>query len=432
MKKIISLIILFAIICLSISSCAIGKEMILSEMEYAYRNEDYSYYDWRRLASDEEITLDGKMDEEIWSKQKELYFGDDQITMHVTTYFGEKALYVGVYVEDTEIYSNPLRDDWRNTSIELHIASANATSRLKAIQLRVEADGRMGSLIGVDGSSGVDPAVAAYGWDFQFVPFYAKVFVDGELNTSSCKGVGYEVMVPWSALHMDEAGDCSILPAYNHTSGYEMIEGVDRKHIQASGNMNDPTSYLPFGKVGYTGNNEEPNDILGTSASGRLPTTGWDFSQKNEGIVKTTKSGQQFTFFKQAELSDRYTIQTTISNAVSLAGEGKVGIVCGMNSKCWLVAFITLKSNGTQSIDIVEMDDYGWYYGNSVTVDANDIKTEEGARLKVVREGNSVTIYYNNEVVMELTRDFLNDAGVPGFFTIDCSAEYSNYFYEKD
>jgi len=430
MKKIFALFCVITVISLLSAvfvGCTSGK---LPEYGFESPQYDYSFYDWRKLLSDEEITLDGVMDEDVWTNQSVLKCGDGDIKMNVTTYSGEKAVYIAVYVADEEIYSNPKRDDWRNTSIELHVASATATSRTKAVQLRIEADGRMGSLVGVDETfTNLDKAVISYGWDYDFVPFYAKVHVDGTLNTSECEGVGFEVMIPWSSLSMKGKGDILLLPAYNHTDGYDMEEGVNRKHIQASGAMNDVTSYQPFNQYGFSGYNEEEDDVLGASATGRLGTTGWDMSQKNQGIVKAIKGGQTFIFFKQAGLENNYTVTTKISDVYAFASPAKVGIICGMNSTAWVVAFLVFNSNGTTSMDIVEMDDYGWYYGQSVSVDVTSALTNTGVVFSMTRNGRTASLYVNDNYVMEVTTSFLDEPGTSGFFDIDAGATFSEYQY---
>ena len=427
---VVCLICLIAVLMCCLVAC--GNTSV-PQYSFTQPENDFSYYDWRVLKSDDEITLDGQMDEALWNTQSALIFGDTDIRMHVKTYFGEKALYVGIYVEDREVYSNPERADWRNSGVELHLASAKATARTEAIQLRIEADGRMGSLIGVDETfTNLDKAVIQYGWNYDYVPFYAKVSVDGELNTSECNGVGFEVMIPWKSLHMEGKGDCLILPAYNHTSGYGMEEGVGRKHIQASGNMNDVQSYQPFGATGFTGYNEEATDILGASVTGRLGTTGWDMSEKAEGIAASVKSGQQYVFFKQAQLASSYTVTTTVSHVTSLSGTGKVGIICGMNSQQWMAVFVVFHDDGSQSVDVIEMDDYGWYYGQSESVNLSDELTGGSFTMRVERENEQVSVYINDALVMETTSTFLSQDGIPGFFTIDAKAQYSQYSYIND
>lgn len=387
---------------------------------------DYDYNDWRKLETDAEVTVDGKLDELFWEAQRELSFGAGDIMTHTTTYLTDKGVYIGMYIEDQFVFSNPERDDWRNTSIELHLAAGTAVSRNEAVQIRVEAHNRTGVLEGV--SFETDP----YGWVWGYVPYYSRAWVDGTINSDACKGVSFEVFVPWSSIGMERKGDVLLLPAYNHTEGYEMEDGVQRLHLQASGDMNDPTTYLPFGEDGYLGVNEEPDDVLGQAASGRMATSGWDMSEKGRSVARTTRGGQQFTFFKQMGERTEYTATATISDVELVAAEGKAGIICGHNQKVWLVAFLVFKETG-YSLDFVTMDDYGWYYGASYPVDAAKCLTEEGCVLSVERSGNLVRVYLDGALVCELESDALSAAGCSGFFTIDAKVTYSAYTctYEK-
>ncbi len=402
----------------SLGGCG-GKD--LGEYTFTPLEYEYDYYAFRKLEPDEGVTLDGKFDEAFWQDKKELHFGYDDIKVRTKTYMGEYAVYVGVYVEDNCIYDNPKREDWRNTSIELHLARGNATAHTDAVQLRIEAGGRTGSL------EAVDYSVISYGWDYQFVPFYARIHIDGELNSSECEGIGFEVEIPWSSLGMSGKGHIGCLPAYNHTNGYEMLAGVERLHLQAMGDMNDPTSYPLFGETGFLGNNEEPDDIMGSSATGRSLTAGWDWSRKEERIARTTKAGQQFAFFKQAPLASDYSFTTRIANVDG----AKAGVICGMNNRGWIVAFLTFHGE-SRTLEIVRMDDYGWYYNEVVNVNSENCLTDVGCKMDVDRTADTIVIKLDDEEVLSISTDFLQGDSVPGLFTIDAFATYSEYFYTQN
>ena len=86
---VVCLICLIAVLMCCLVAC--GNTSV-PQYSFTQPENDFSYYDWRVLKSDDEITLDGQMDEALWNTQSALIFGDTDIRMHVKTNFGEKAL----------------------------------------------------------------------------------------------------------------------------------------------------------------------------------------------------------------------------------------------------------------------------------------------------------------------------------------------------
>lgn len=117
-----------------------------------YKLDDYTDFtggdNSPKLELDEDMKLDGIIDEEAWanvgnkmsvtSSHTHAGADDKELKMDVYTHFGEKALYFAFDVTDNTIFVNPSRRQTRNTGVELYMSALdNFTFGKGCVSIRV-------------------------------------------------------------------------------------------------------------------------------------------------------------------------------------------------------------------------------------------------------------------------------------------------------
>lgn len=117
-----------------------------------YKLDDYTDFtggdNSPKLELDEDMKLDGIIDEEAWanvgnkmsvtSSKTHAGADDKELKMDVYTHFGEKALYFAFDVTDNTIFVNPSRRQSRNTGVELYMSALdNFTFGKGCVSIRV-------------------------------------------------------------------------------------------------------------------------------------------------------------------------------------------------------------------------------------------------------------------------------------------------------
>ena len=155
-KKSFIIVLLVLVMSLSIFACAGGGSHNGGSGDYKF--DDYTDFTGDdtspKLELDEDMTLDGKLDETAWAEADNTLTAtsshsteEEPLVMNVTTHFGEKALYFAFDVTDNTIFVNTGRRQSRNTGVELYLSSIdNFTFGNGAISVRVTPDGRAADL----------------------------------------------------------------------------------------------------------------------------------------------------------------------------------------------------------------------------------------------------------------------------------------------
>ena len=162
MKKVLTLI-LSCLLALSLLSGCFGGNGSNNTSEPVYTNgektwgEGYTVTNKPRYSVEEEITLDGNLNEELWAtsepfiaqstaeniaKKGDLYVGFQDGSISIKTYFGEENLYFGIEVEDPVLYkTSDTSSIWRETCLEFYIATPDQTDVYQSRQLWLAPDG---------------------------------------------------------------------------------------------------------------------------------------------------------------------------------------------------------------------------------------------------------------------------------------------------
>lgn len=142
-KKSIIVVLLVLLMSVVAFACAGGNK---------YKLDDYTDFtggdNSLKLELDEDMKLDGIMDEEAWanvgnkmsvtSSHTHVGAEDKALKMDVYTHFGEKALYFAFDVTDNTIFVNPSRKQSRNTGVELYMSALdNFTFGKGCVSIRI-------------------------------------------------------------------------------------------------------------------------------------------------------------------------------------------------------------------------------------------------------------------------------------------------------
>ena len=142
-KKSIIVVLLVLLMSVVAFACAGGNK---------YKLDDYTDFtggdNSLKLELDEDMKLDGIIDEEAWanvgnkmsvtSSKTHAGADDKALKMDVYTHFGEKALYFAFDVTDNTIFVNPSRRQSRNTGVELYMSALdNFTFGKGCVSIRV-------------------------------------------------------------------------------------------------------------------------------------------------------------------------------------------------------------------------------------------------------------------------------------------------------
>lgn len=171
----------------------------------SYEMEEYVYNDPYELKVDEGISIDGILNESFWKENKTLTRGVDYLDIDVkmNSYIGDKGVYLSFEVNDNEVYYNETRGTHLNTGIELYVSSPAGENSLSgsAYEIDLNAGGKLN-------------AKKRNGTGYTDTSDYARmgVKIDGELNSSTCKGYVIEAFLPFE-LFGGEVDFVYVMPA---------------------------------------------------------------------------------------------------------------------------------------------------------------------------------------------------------------------------
>lgn len=211
-----------------------------------------------KVVADEDMTIDGVLDESVWTtnatKGKSFTYVGESATLKnatytISTHMTDLGVYVGVDSTDKHVYAT-LDDVTKNTGIEFLIASKGvkeySTANVK--KLRVSVDGKLSRFDAITGttisySEGVFPVKVA------------GSVKNGQLNSNETDGWQEEIFIPWDSLGVERSVDknlISILPTaiYHSANGASATAFVPVDGMVASNaNANLRTEFIRFTKT---------------------------------------------------------------------------------------------------------------------------------------------------------------------------------------
>lgn len=291
--------------------------------------------------TDAGVTIDGKLDDEVYKNQNWLHcqkdYGFEHADIDMVTYFGAQGIYVGVTVEENSgIYFNPVKATTDNSCIELYLSLGGVSSiddLRKCFEIDMCCDGTINlkqKLI-----SGIWTSIL--GTNDARVTYAAKT-IGGDYNTPECTGYTCELFIPFEFLE-----DCRAIEAGETVSEIYCNPAL----ITSYGYESDAKRHW-FDIAGY--------NI--SSYSWGIPSSAYVFD--GEGLVsktiniETNKGGKieesrgygylipGSTVEFNLTVDDGYTIESLLVN-----GKDRKGAITVDNDRVYL-----LLSNVTEDLDI--------------------------------------------------------------------------------
>lgn len=240
MKKNLALILLSI---LTLTSCS----------KYTFENVSYDKGGIKNYSLDEDMTLDGKDDEDVYKDLEvfEIYEPEFQLTLKTKVYEGKNGWYFYQHVNDTSVMYSKNKQLYQNDGVELHInvnpdecldldylKRANKVTE-SMLQIRISVGGQLQTWVGNNLSG-------SYEWTMYYKPCETEVYVDGEINKDNgANGYGVETFVPYSAFNLTSAPErISIMPSFNNASSNL---DTSRKWFTKKGMAhNFPTSWIKY------------------------------------------------------------------------------------------------------------------------------------------------------------------------------------------
>ena len=394
-------------------------------------------YDYSQEAAfgevpDENVRIDGVLDEDLWKNLNYMRHTDparEGVTINVTTHFSEKGLYIGAYSNDKKIYWNGKNYYHWNTHFFFRIASGNTTSYSQNVrEILIDANNVF------PGSTRVN----------------AKSAVLGEgVNTGQSDGLSVEMFLTWDAIGIKLATDGegnAILPEniklYWRYRFVENNNGTNSKAYDSRNtfdyNAGEMGNYAFYGKDGFISADKE-GAVIGDAFNGVSKSAGWDVSRESEGVVKSINPAYQGIFFKQAYASS-FVMSAKIRPIKGLTGNigAKAGLLMYKNNNEYRAVTLDV-SNENRSGDKLVSDKLfavTHYPSDIYTLlplnSGNNIEYSQDetlAELTVIKDG--ATLYYvvNGKLVYTEQQSYISDKVVAGFYASHAEVEFTDYSF---
>lgn len=398
---------------------------------------DLPDYDYNKEAAfgeapDENIRIDGRLDEALWQNLSYMSHTDPQhttVTVNVTTHFSPKGLYIGAYSSDSKVFWNGKNYYHWNTHFVFRIASAGTTEYSASVRnILIDANNVFPGATRVNAKS--------------------KVLGD-EVNSGTSDGLSVEMFITWDALgievQQDENGvnippeNVKLYWRYRYVSrnnGTNSPSYDIRNTFDYNADILD--NYTLFGPNGYTAEDRDGAEV-GNSVNGNSKSAGWDISGEEEGTVRSTNGYYQGIFFKNA-YANSFVITTKIKPiSQPRANYGsKAGLLLYKDSMNYRgIVFDTSAANRDGSKirtdNIFAVTHYPDNAYNLISLNTGKNITypsgQELVELKVIKNNDLLYYVVNGKLVATEKQDYLAGNVVPGLYSTHGVTEFTDYSF---
>lgn len=433
-KKIISIVVL-SLLALLLVGGIVGLVVWRMSMETIAKAENtyHAQYDsYCTYESDENISIDGELDEAEWQGKK--WFSNTYLenvkgelpVMKITGFTTERGVYLASTVTDTNLINDGQRSK-TNTLWQLNVAATSTGGKMKTDGMKTY-------------TFYVDMAEQSYAW---YSNFDRAVKVDGELNSGKTKGATLEMFIPWQMLDINpEEGvptQFYLLPIY-----YGIFEGETNRTLMTTINqphISNVSEYFVFDNTGYT-NADREGAILGDTKFGAAKTSNWDVSKEKDGIVSSSIGTEHHKIFFKEEYGENFIVETTIVPVKPLENDyPKAGIYFQGTDGVYHTVFVNTwdsllvnSVNGTKNVSqyqLVTLNNYdgGWNQKalSEYNQDNPNATKKEGVKLTVVKYGGQFWYFVDGKYVTTEEYAFFDVSMIPGFYSLGADVIYKDY-----
>ncbi len=421
-----------------IVGCEKGGDNSGSEENKGLVNNDKYEWGYSPVAvdiCDDDMKIDGVLDEARWQDKAYLVHEDDGVVMEYTTAFSEKGLYIGAKVQDDDIQWYVKKAYEQNSSFWLSIKGKDVTYKFNSQEFTLFIDPVCPNMV-------------------QMTKYQAAATTNKPMAEHPTEMTA-EAFLSWDTLNI-ELGENGELPEY-------VLINPHYRHIVESGSSDNawlrPTLFFDdndrqqqsgkFGANGYL-NADAEDAIMGNAGNGMSKSDGWDVSKEAEGFVRSTSDHSQAIFFKDIN-SDAYVFETTMKVVKGLgyvndsvtylpteqkkppSGVGIVNMVDEISLNAFLMNGNDIFNKSSQpryeTLSFYVNGRAGWkstqlgmtpvIYGDDSTI-----------TLTCIKNGGNFYYIVNGSLIYTEYVSYLNEESCPGFFAIDAEVHYTDYWAE--
>ncbi len=275
-----SLVLILVLICVSLA-CLLGA-CSSEHLTYVFPKYQVTKTEKSTLEKDEDVKIDGVLDEDFWINSKNSYTYTSKVSSDVTmttmSYISDYGVYFGIVVKDYAVYYNSDRKPTRNSSAEVYVCGFGDNARI--YNIRLVPTGVDGERQMTDATWIYMPSTSSYiTWS---IPWEGACTTQGNINTSTCEGYTCEAFIPWSSLGVQNCGYIRYNLGFNHvetddvSDGERTWSGIDGTSLKGSG------SFLIANNDGFA---KSSNPVVLD-----VPAIHVTDSMKQDGVYKTTVS----------------------------------------------------------------------------------------------------------------------------------------------
>ncbi len=412
-----------AVVCAVIFLWPEQTETILpADGEYAPSYQSYNY------PHSDAVTIDGVLDEEIW-QNKNWYtnttidnFEGNKPTLYVTATMDEYGIYIASKSADKYVTnSNNNVTDW---SFRIAAGNLEDGENLDYFIYMVDVNGAM---------------------ETNGLEVERSVQILGTVNSGETQGAVVEMFVPWVALNVDtQSGalpkEFKLYSVYHGFYGSSM-EKITIEAVQSNnGTTKDFDRYDANGFISI----DRENAVVGNAINGYAKNAGWDVSCEVEGIIQSSYGSEHHRIFFK-EYGNDFLIETTIIPVKAIDNDWpKAGISFYTTEGVYHTALLEFHDsnltegiNGTKTaknISFITLDNYRSAWNQHMLRDPfenKEAKTQEGIKLTVLKNGEKLWYFINDQYYASEKIDYMNMDVFPGFYTLGCDAIFKDYSCKK-
>ncbi len=233
---------------------------------------------------DDYMTMDGKLDEEVWEDNEYLAQTTLEDSWSATTHFSEKGVYIGVKATDETMYYTS-RYRARSTFSIFLCKTGTPTYNVNNTEVH---QGRTFQFA-------LDPYYCRP-WKNR-IPYYYETYIDGPLDGENWTTMTAELFLTWEDLQYTEEE----LGENGYPEDIQMYVNYNGQSREVLGTCSWREETFPhFGANGYKGNIE--HDELGNVENGVASTDKWEINE--QGNPQTTAGRTQVLWSKEAFAKD--------------------------------------------------------------------------------------------------------------------------------
>ena len=437
-KVLLSVLSTLFLICLSLAAVSCGDEIKINKAENTY---EYSYTTDYDGENDPNITIDGKLDESVWTDKKWFanhFYADLNNTMpafSVTAFTTEYGVYMGVKVQDDNIIYSGQMHQAKNSTLEFYYY-VHETDTVIA-----DKDWTLRHAFMLD-----------YGGEMYSTCERMKraITIDGIINSGATVGAVFELFVPWSELRIDATADAYPQKVFLYPFYRPVLKGSTSQTplwTVPLSPLNHMKNYYEFDANGYT-DVDAPDAVVGDSYNGVAKTGNWDLEKLDEGVLSIS-TGEEFNsiFFRNA-LTESFTAEVTmypISGSSKYTGHSAGFFIMGTNGNYYAMmldmraARLTQAQDGGNALNayslitLTEAHQY-WEQITKTTVDNPAFADGEtpgtsGVRFKILKAEDTIHYFVDGQYLYSEKLDFIMGNVYAGLFNLNTYIDYKEYSF---